>query len=60
MITLSHLIQFCNFALSPLRESKFYSRISDSFEFWKYQTLNAKAMAKNKKVNIAVTQVCKH
>jgi hypothetical protein len=46
---------FCNFSLSLSRLSKFYTRISDSVKFQKFWTHNLKAMAKDKKVNIAVT-----
>jgi len=34
---------------------QFFGNISDPFEFRKFQTDNVKAMAKDKKVNIAVT-----
>ncbi len=57
MPILSSFIHFHNFGLPLLRYSKFYSKISDSSEFWKFWTHNAKAMAKDKKVNIAVTYV---
>jgi hypothetical protein len=36
-------------------DSKFFCRISVSFEFWKFWSHNKKAMAKDKEVNIAVT-----
>jgi hypothetical protein len=55
MIISSCFAYFCKFSLSLTRFSKFYSRILDPFEFWKFQTRNQKAMAKVKKANIAVT-----
>ncbi len=55
MIILSKLIQFYNFTLSLLAVFKFFGNISSSFEFWKFWTHNAKAMTKDKKVNIVVT-----
>jgi hypothetical protein len=38
-----------------LHNSKIFSKISDSFKYQKFSTHNVKAMAKEKKVNIAVT-----
>jgi hypothetical protein len=40
---------------SLLLFSKFLGKILDSFQLQKFQTQNTKAMAKDKKVNIAVT-----
>jgi hypothetical protein len=54
---MSSFVQFHNFPPSLLHYSKFYSKISGSSEFWKFWTHHAKAMAKNQKVNIAVTYV---
>ncbi len=51
----SNFIQFCNFELSYLQFSKMFANILDSSELHKFQTYNTKAMAKGKKVNIAVT-----
>jgi hypothetical protein len=48
-------LQFHNLSLLLLHYSKLYNRISDFFEFWIFQTHNAKAMAKDKNVNIAVS-----
>ncbi len=53
MIIFSPFIQFHNFAFSQYL--KFYNIILDSFEFCKFQAHNEKTMAKDKKVNIAVT-----
>jgi hypothetical protein len=47
--------QFISFSLTIMRYSKFSGRILEPFEFWKIWTNNAKSMAKNKKVRIAVT-----
>jgi hypothetical protein len=51
----NNFIQFCNFALSLLQFLKIVGIISDSFELLKFWTHYTKAMAKDKKVNIAVT-----
>ncbi len=53
------IIPFCfanfwNFSLLLLNYLKFYSWISISFEFWKFQTQNLKQIVKDKKVNITV------
>jgi len=53
MIILFHFATFHNLLL--LHNSKFYSSISNFFECWKFWTHNPKAMAKDRKVNIAVT-----
>jgi len=55
MIILSRFTKFCTFSLLLLHYSKFYCKFLNSFEFCKIQTHNLKAMAKDKKVNIAVT-----
>ncbi len=44
-----------HFLLSLSHYSKFYGRIFDSFEFQKFLTQTEKMMAKDKKVNIAVS-----
>jgi hypothetical protein len=41
-------------ASSTSHYSKFYNRISDSLEFWKFHTQNQSVMPNNKKVNIAI------
>ncbi len=43
--------------LSLLHRSKFYSKISDPFDFLKFQTHISKLIAKDKKVNIGATPV---
>ncbi len=55
MIILSNFVQFHNFAQTTLHYLNFYGRILASLKFQKFQTRNAKAMALDKKVNIAVT-----
>ncbi len=44
-----------NFNVLLLEFSKNFGKILDSFKIQKFQTRNIKAMAKDKKVNIAVT-----
>ncbi len=44
-----------NFYPLLLHYSKFYGRILDSFEFWKFCSNNPEAKAKDKKANITVT-----
>ena len=45
-----------NFIKGPYKSYlKFHLFCTDSFEFWKFQTHSAKAMSKDKNVNIAVT-----
>ncbi len=51
----SNSAQFCNFELLLLQLLKFFGKLLGSFELQKFQTKNMKAMAKDKKVNIAVT-----
>jgi hypothetical protein len=52
---ISHnFIQICNLALLLSHYLKFFGNILDSLEFRKFQTHNSKAMAEDKKVNIAV------
>ncbi len=55
MIILPHFVQFHNCAQTSLHYLNFYGRIWDSLKFQKFQTRNAKAMALDKKVNIAIT-----
>ncbi len=50
-----HFIQFCNFSLSLLQCSKFYSRILDSFKSCIFQTHIVKAIAEHKKLCNAIT-----
>jgi hypothetical protein len=51
----SHFVHFSDFALLFLMFSKNFGKILDSFELQKFWTHNAKAKAKDKKVNIAAT-----
>ncbi len=51
----SNFVKLSNFSLSLSQFAKFVDNISDAFELWKFQTHNTKAMAKDKKVNIAFT-----
>ncbi len=55
MIISSDFVQFCKLALSLLRYTKLKSVILDSFQFEKFWSHISKVMAKDKKVNIAVT-----
>jgi hypothetical protein len=52
-----NLFQFHTFMISLLQFSKIFSKILDSFTLQKFWTRNLKLMAKDKKVNIAVTQL---
>ncbi len=52
----SNFAQLCNFAFFAFAVLNFFGNILDSFELWKFQTLDMKAMSKDKKVNIAATQ----
>jgi hypothetical protein len=46
-----------NFNVLLLEFSKIFGKILDSFKIQKFQTRNIKAMTKDKKVNIAVTNI---
>ncbi len=55
MIISPNFVQFNNFVLSLFQFSNYFGNISDSFKLPKFWTHNMKAMAKDKRVNIAVT-----